>query len=322
VFLAPAAVAIAGCVALGMVSFEGDLARFRFGWRQLATVATALCVVGGLIPVITGTVGGRFSLPVTGYDQVLGWMDAKSPLKVPYRVLWLGDPGALPLAGWQVEPGFAAGISLDGLPDATALFPPASPGAVREMVADVELARGGQLADLGHLLAPLGVRYLVVPGSNVPALAGVQAATSLPPPTDLVAGLVTQQDLSQLPTEGGSFVFANAAWAPGDGRQPLPGAGASAIGGVPAGLGAAGELVLWVGAAGCLVGLRRRRRLESARQLEPESAPAPDAEGAEQADATKAEQTAGRAATQAASEVPVAAAAAGASDHAGELTEP
>jgi hypothetical protein len=264
VLLAPAAVAIAATVALGVVAFERDLARFRFGWRQLATVATAVCVVAGLLPILSGTLGGRFSLPVTGYDQVLGWMNAKTPPKVPYRVLWLGDPGALPLTGWEVEPGFTAAISVDGLPDATAMFPPASPGAVKAMISDVELAREGQLADLGHLLAPLGVRYVVVPGSNVPALTGVQAATSLPPPTDLLAGLVTQEDLSQLPTEGGSYVFANAAWVAGDGRPPLPGAGASVIGRVPGGVGAAGELVLWVLAASALIVLRRRRRLASA----------------------------------------------------------
>jgi GT2 family glycosyltransferase len=284
VFLAPAAVAVAACVALGVVAFERDLARFRFGWRQLATAAAAVCVAAGLLPVLTGTLGGRFSLPVTGYDQVLSWMDGKTPPKVPYRVLWLGDPGGVPLRGWQVTPGFEAAISVDGLPDATAMFPPASPGAVKTMITDVELARGGQVADLGQLLAPLGVRYVVVPASNVPALAGVQAATSLPPPPDLVAGLVTQEDLSQLPTEGGSYVFANAAWVTGDGRLPLPGAAASAIGPVPAGVGAAGELVLWLLAAYCLVHARRRRRVEPGPACEPQPQPALEAAVAPEAD--------------------------------------
>jgi hypothetical protein len=138
------------------------------------------------------------------------------------------------------------------------------------MIADVELARSGQVADLGHLLARLGVRYVVVPGSNVPALTGVQAATSLPPPTDLVAGLVTQEDLSQLPTEGGSYVFANAAWAAGDGRQPLPGAATSAIGPVPVGVGAAGEILLWLLAAYLLIRARRRGRVRPAKPSGPE----------------------------------------------------
>jgi len=59
VLLAPAAVAMAMAVALGMVAFETDLPGYRFGWRQLAST-TALVPVGVTIlmsavsPVVPG----------------------------------------------------------------------------------------------------------------------------------------------------------------------------------------------------------------------------------------------------------------------------
>src|SRR5947208_3389898 len=47
--LGPAALALAGAAGLGMVAFETDLVRYRFGWRQLALVVAAAAVVAGVI---------------------------------------------------------------------------------------------------------------------------------------------------------------------------------------------------------------------------------------------------------------------------------
>jgi GT2 family glycosyltransferase len=263
VFLAPAAAALAGCVALGVVAFEQDLASYSFGWRQAVTGAAAVCAVAGALPFLAATTGGRFSVPGTGYEQVLGYLDAARPPAVPYRVLWLGDPGALPLRGWQVAPGYSVAMSENGLPDATGSWPAASPGAASRVTADVELARHGLTVDLGSLLAAFGVRYVVVPGASAPVLTGIQTATSLPPPPGLLTGLALQGDLRELAAQAGSTVFVNAAWSPGDGREPLPGASRPPLGGLGGGA-AAIEIVLFLAAA--IVTVRRPRR---ARREEP-----------------------------------------------------
>ncbi len=265
VFLVLPAVAIATCVALGVAAFERDLPGFRFGWRQLASASAAACVIAGLIPVLLATGGGRYSLPTTGYDQLLGWMSPRTAPPVAFRVLWLGDPAALPLQGWQYAPGYTAALSIDGLPDATDLWPTPSPASMGGIVADVDLARRGEINSLGHMLSSYGIRYIVVPDAMAPDLAGVQSGAPAPPPPDLVGGLITQVDLRQLPAEGGAYVFANASWSPSTsptGR--LPAAGPSSIGSLPPALGAAFSVFCWALLASGALLLRRRRRRSAA----------------------------------------------------------
>jgi GT2 family glycosyltransferase len=258
VLLAPAAAALADCAALGVVAFEQDLPSFSFGWRQAVTGAAAVCAAAGALPFLAATAGGRFSVPSNGYEQVLGYLDAPRTPSGPFRVLWLGDPGALPLRGWQVAPGYAVGLSEDGLPDATGSWPAASPGAASEVTADVELARRGLTVDLGRLLSGFGIRYVVVPTASAPVLSGIQSATPLPPPPGLLAGLSLQGDLRELSSQAGSTVFVNAAWSGGDGRDPMPGASRPPLGALAGGWAAAVEIVLALLAL--VVALRRPRR--------------------------------------------------------------
>ena len=44
------------------------------------------------------------------------------------RVLWLGDPRALPVGGWSVEPGLAYSLTPEDLPDTSQVLTPAGPG--------------------------------------------------------------------------------------------------------------------------------------------------------------------------------------------------
>jgi GT2 family glycosyltransferase len=264
-FLAIAGVAVSACVALGMVAFEQDLAGFRFGWRQPATFAAAACAVVGLLPFLAWSTQGRYTLPAIGYDQVLTSLQPTT--STPYRVLWLGQPGALPMTSWQIERGYAAGVTDSGLPDATALWPSPSPGAAGPMLSDVSLATSGLTVQLGHSLAPLGVRYILVPTASAPVLAGIQSADSLPPPSGLVPSLVLQQDLKELPSVGGIYVFVNSAWSPSDYSASVPGAPDAPLSFLAGAPGAALELILFLG-AGVIV-LRRRVRPRSERGLLP-----------------------------------------------------
>jgi GT2 family glycosyltransferase len=266
VLLAPAAAGLAGCVALGMNAYEVDLPRYRFGWRQAVTAAGAVCAVAGAIPFLGATLGGRASLPSVGYEQVLDYLSSPKAPSVPYRVLWLGDPGALPARGWMVAPGYALALSEDGLPDGTTEWPSPTPGAASRIEADVALARGGLTVDVGALLAQFGVRYVVVPSSAAPVLPGIQGAQSLPPPTGIVDGLSLQADLRELPSQAGSTVFVNADWVPGAGPEPLPGAARPPLASLAGGGAAAAETVLFVLAlALALRRPRKRQRREPAR---------------------------------------------------------
>ena len=115
VVLAPAALAVAACVGLGISSFENDLTRRVFGWRQVMSVAAVVFVGVGLLPVVGGAVGGRWGMPEQGIEQPLSFLAAPGPAATG-RVLWLGDPRALPVGGWSVEPGLAYALTPEDLP--------------------------------------------------------------------------------------------------------------------------------------------------------------------------------------------------------------
>ena len=101
VVLAPAALAVAACVGLGISAFEKDLTGREFGWRQVVGVVALVFVAFGLLPVVAGAAGGRWDLPSQGVEQPLAF---------------LGHPGGTgagpgPVAG---RPAGAAGRRLVG----------------------------------------------------------------------------------------------------------------------------------------------------------------------------------------------------------------
>ena len=210
IFLAPAAASLAMAVALGVVAFELDLRGYQFGWRQLASTVAAVAVVVGSLPVLGAAVGGRWHLPTGGFDAPLGFL-AERRAEGPYRVLWLGDPRALPLGSWFLEDGVGMATSESGMPDLTNQWPAQSSGATPLMATDVRLARAGMTSDLGHLLAPMAVRYIVVPTRLAPADAG---GRPVPVPEDILTALVLQADLRTVQTDSSLTVYENAAWAP------------------------------------------------------------------------------------------------------------
>ena len=217
VLVAPAGVALAAACGLGVVAFERDVLTHRsLGWRQAAAGLGILCLVGGALPALGAVVGGRAGLPGTGIEQTLDWT-ATSP-RSHYRVLWLGDPRSLPGRGWQLAPGLAWYSSSRGLPGADQEWPTASPGATALVGRDVAASLHGSTAELGALLAPLGIRFLVVPTANAPRLAGTQSPSlSASPPSGLISVLEDQSDLVERPVEAGAYVFVNADWRPSDG---------------------------------------------------------------------------------------------------------
>ncbi|MCL2393743.1 MAG: hypothetical protein FWC87_03555, partial [Acidimicrobiaceae bacterium] len=204
-----AAAALAGSVALGVVAFELDLPAYRLGWRQLVTGVAAVAVVVGGVPTMAAAGNGRWHLPSADASSVLGFLPG--PSAGDYRVLWLGSPEALPLAGQYLSPGMAYATSFDGEPvEADQWAPARSPGAA-VLAVDVRRSALGLTTQLGHLLAPYGVRYIVVPNHNGPSGSGAEAT---PVDASILSGLTDQTDLESVSSDFDYTVYANAAWAP------------------------------------------------------------------------------------------------------------
>jgi hypothetical protein len=134
-----------------------------------------------------------------------------------FRVLWVGDPQALPLDGWRLGDGVAYATSRNGPPEVTELLPGSTASATRTIARSLDLAEQGDTARLGRLLAPMAVRYIVVP---VELSTGEEAAGRYPIPDSLSRALVSQIDLRQLPSDPGVAVYENTSWGPG--RAVLP----------------------------------------------------------------------------------------------------
>jgi hypothetical protein len=194
-------------VGLGALAFKLDLPGYRLGWRQLASMAAAAGLAVAALPMLGASGGGRWHLPQQDFGGILTFAPGGS-----FRVLWVGDPRALPLGSWQYETGVGYATSTDGAPDATNQWPPQSAGASPLLATDLHLASARLTTQLGHLLAPMAVRYIIIPTQTAPAGSG---GTSVPVPNDILAGLGQQTDLKALPVDDSLVVYQNAAWAPG-----------------------------------------------------------------------------------------------------------
>ena len=71
----PAAIAVAAGIGLGIASFETDVARVAFSWRQVVSGVAMIAVSLGMLPVAVGALDGRWGLPANGVEQPLAFLD-------------------------------------------------------------------------------------------------------------------------------------------------------------------------------------------------------------------------------------------------------
>jgi hypothetical protein len=208
--LTPAAVSLAVCAGLGLAAFEIDLRGYHFGWRQLVSAVAAAGAALAVVPAVGAASDGRWHGPAQGFDQTLSWIPDKR-VDGDFRVLWLGDPTVLPIASWQLHPGLAYATSRNGLPDVTSSWPGSSRGATRLLGQGVDLAQHDRTTQLGHLLAPLAVRYVILVQRAAPS---AQPALSRAASPQLLTGLASQLDLRRIDSDSAVVVYENAAWVP------------------------------------------------------------------------------------------------------------
>ena len=223
--LAPAAAALAGAVAMGAAATQVDLRGYRFSWRQAAPLAGGLALLAAILPILGAATDGSWHITTEEVARAVGWMPAQAQ-EGAFRVLWLGDPAALPLDGWDFkgDEGVAWATSRNGPPELTDLWP-GPPAAATEAIGDaVTVARDGGTARLGRLLAPMGIRYLVVPKQL--SISGA-STEQLDVPAGLTRALGSQLDLRVLPSDPALDVYENVAWGPA--RSLLTEAGAAGV---------------------------------------------------------------------------------------------
>ena len=161
--------------------------------------------------MVAAAASGNWGLRSSTLASQLGYIDADTT-KGDFRVLWLGDPEALPVDCWRIAPGLAFGTSRNGPGTLADQWVPNRPGpSTRAWRRAVKIALNGRTTRLGHLLGPMGVRYVVVPRRVGPAAAG---RPLLPPSRDVAGALAEQTDFRQLDATNDVAVFENASWVP------------------------------------------------------------------------------------------------------------
>ena len=207
VVLAPVAAGLAFTAALGLASFETDLRAYRFGWRQILSVVAAAGVVLGALPLGAGLVDGRWRTPTSDYaTSYQELFDAEAD--GGFRVLWLGDQEVLPAGGWRYDDELSFAATSHGAPTVLDRITPGTDGATGELAEAVRTADARRTNRLGHLLAPMGVRYVVV----VERLSPSTESGAVVVPTRVRDTLAQQLDLRQVPVRDGITIYENDAW--------------------------------------------------------------------------------------------------------------
>jgi hypothetical protein len=192
-----------------MVAFEVDLRGYRFGYRQALSFATAAVVVLALVPPVIAAADGAWDAPRLDLGRTLGFLD--KPHEGGFRTLWIGDPDVLPIAAYRLDDDLGYALSDDGLPDVVDRVA-TSPSASVELVSDaLHLVAEGRSDRLGRLLAPFGIRYVVLLRSSAPARANGVNATL---PRGLEEMISRQLDLHRVQVDPAIDLFESAAWMP------------------------------------------------------------------------------------------------------------
>jgi len=195
-------------IGLGVSALELDLRQAGFGWRQVSAGLMIAVLLVAIVPFAASFASGRFDLPTTSVAESLSTLSPSN--NGGYRVLWIGDPSVVPLAGWSVAPGVEAATSTNGLPAGNSLFVAPDSGTSDVLLDSVRLALQGRTVRLGQLLAPAGISTIVVMNAASPELSGVQSVPMRPVPNLLLTELNRQTDLSLVLQTRSVTVYSNA----------------------------------------------------------------------------------------------------------------
>jgi len=186
--------------------FVEDVRHRRFGMRQVVAVIAAVGFAFAVLGFAADSGDGRWGAPDGDWPDTLAFL--RTDQAAGFRVLWVGDPALLPLDPFVAGDGTGYTLTRDGPGDARELWRAPAHRPDRLVGDAVELAAAGRTERLGHLVAPMSVRYVAMPTRAGPG------APPEPPPPRLPAALGGQLDLARLESPPGLALYENTAWIP------------------------------------------------------------------------------------------------------------
>jgi GT2 family glycosyltransferase len=234
-FEAPALALLLAPVVLGLSiscaaiagGFGEDVLGRGFGWRQPLALAASAAIVVGLVPAAISIGDGGWGSPRT---TLPGLLQAQLPPadagEGGYRVLFVGDPRVLPVPGVDYRSGIAYAIADDGELGFTERWSPPSTAADDTVTAALDRIADGSTLRAGRLLAPLGVRFIVVPEIDG---ASSTVTSPIPLPVGLLDSIADQLDFGAVFGAPNVHVFVNRSWFPTTAQLTGPTAQASEL---------------------------------------------------------------------------------------------
>jgi hypothetical protein len=183
----------------------------KFGWRQPAGVVALGCIAVGLVPAVLTLTDGSWFTPRTTLVDAVDAQLPTDPETGDYRVLYLGDPRLLPVPVEDLGDGVSIAEVDDGALDLRDRWTAPEQDADAALADVIDQIRSSSTLRGGRLLAPFGVRFIVVPfvdGANS------TASEPLPVPAGLLDALGTQLDIALRYSPPNLAVFENRAAIP------------------------------------------------------------------------------------------------------------
>ena len=214
---APSFGQLSAIVACGLALGAGALASFVFDdeltlayrwWKPVAACAVIASVIGAL-PAVSMAVGGSWNQSKTAIADLYTQMQANPP-EGDYNVVYVGRSEVLPISSLHVTDEVAFAVADDG--ELTMRDRWSKPNELSSNVESVLHAIiGRETVRGGRLLAPLAVRYVVVPQID-----GGESTIGkpLPLPEGLLAALSTQLDFRRVYLASDLVIYENMAWLP------------------------------------------------------------------------------------------------------------
>ena len=210
ILLAP----VASCLAIGaaiiVMAFGIDVRGGRFGWRQPLALLSLITLPLGILPVVAAAPDGQWQQPSTTLAQQMKELLGDTS-QGDYRVLVVGDPRLVTSDQHAYESGLTYALFENG--DATMLNQVSSgsdeaANLVRPLLDAVAL---GSTKRVGRLMAPLGIRYIVIP-----LLDRVHSTSDspLPLPLGFREAFAEQLDLRNVYGPSSMVIFENSQWIP------------------------------------------------------------------------------------------------------------
>ena len=187
-----------------------DVLRGRLSWRQPLGVLASLAFIVGLFPAAINTIDGRFQQTEVSITESLATLPS-SDQDGKYRVLYLGDPRVVPSSPINLGWGIAYSVTTGVEPSIHDGWEPTRTRATDQLELGLRGIVRGQTARAGRLLAPLSVRYLIVP-----IVDGAASTRNdlIEPPVGLIDALSNQLDLRRQYSSPDVVIFENSAWVP------------------------------------------------------------------------------------------------------------